>query len=357
MLAYRLGEDIAIYVNIGDQQLSVTASIGVAVTTSGDEDPSTLIQKADAAMYVAKENGRDRTQLFNERLRARALEQVEFEQDLLEAIMGAQLRLKYQPIVRLSDNVVIGVEALVRWEHPERGLLEPESFVPWAEDSGLVAQLDAWVLTEASRQAAAWLKAIPGLGAFRLWVNRSGATFLRHNTLESVLEILGKTGFPSHALGIEITEHVFMSDTERMRVTLEGMMAHDISIAIDDFGTGFSSLGYLKRFPVDVVKIDRMFVGGIGSEPESSLVAAFLGMARSLGITTVAEGVELEEQRGWLAREGCDNAQGHLFSHPLDAADVTRLLVTSGGGARVMQAILGNQTVSPYVELQRAASP
>jgi diguanylate cyclase (GGDEF)-like protein len=354
LLAGRLRDAITEPIEVGARTLTTTASIGIAMAISSDQDPSQLLQNADKAMYVAKEAGRDRIQLFNERLRAQALEQSDFERDLRRAIDGNELRLEYQPIFRFSDGLAVGVEALVRWDHPERGVLQPESFIPWAEECGLIVPIDAWVLKEACAQAATWASVIPELLPFKLWVNKSPGTFLHGDVVGTIMSTLAATGLHPSLLGLEITESSFMADTERLRTMIAELRHEGISIAIDDFGTGYSSLGYLKRFPVDVVKIDRTFVAGIGAEPETSLVTAFLGMVRSLGVKAVAEGVESEEQGTWLTNAGCDYAQGYIYSLPLGADEATRVLVDSRAGIRVLSAMLGHDPLglprSPELE-------
>jgi diguanylate cyclase (GGDEF)-like protein len=326
LVADRMREAIGAPMYVGERELSVTASIGVVVTREHDAAPSTLLREADAAMYLAKEGGRDHVQLFSEDNRAGALELADFERELAHAISEEQLRLHFQPIFRISDGHCVGVEALVRWQHPVRGLLPPDTFIPLAEESGLIVPLGAWVLVEACRQAARWVVAIPDLDPFTVWVNKSARQFHRTDVMSSVMATLAATGLDPSMLGVEITETVFMFDTERLRTTMSDLKAQGVSIAIDDFGTGFSSLGYLKRFPVDILKIDRSFIQGIGSEPETSLVTACLAMAKSLGIGTVAEGVESLEQGAWLDTAGCDHVQGFAYSRPLEADAVTELL-------------------------------
>ncbi len=237
--------------------------------------------------------------------------------------------MEYQPIVRLSDGCFTGYEALVRWHHPERGVLLPGRFVPMAEESGLITALDTWVVNEAARQVAEWRRAMPLAGPFTVWVNKSAGSFHRGDPASTVAQALRKSGAHAADLGIEITESVFMSATGRVGDAIADLKKLGLGIAIDDFGTGFSSLGYLKRFPVDVLKIDSSFVTGIGAEPETSLVTACLALAESLGIRAVAEGVEQHQHRDWLVAAGCTYAQGYLFSRPLDAAAAGRLLATA----------------------------
>jgi diguanylate cyclase (GGDEF)-like protein len=333
MVADRVREGIGAPIDIGDRELSVTASIGLVVTTDHAADPFSLLRDADAAMYLAKEAGRDHVQLFNEHARGRSLDRIDLEGELLHAISAGERRLHYQPIFRLSDGVGVGVEALVRWEHPKRGLLPPDAFIPLAEDSGLIIQLSAWVLMEACNQAARWQEALPGDDPFTMWVNQSADQFHRTDVVPAMLEILNDAGLDPRMLGVEITETVFMSDKERLRTTMSDLNWNGVSIAIDDFGTGFSSLSYLKRFPVDILKVDRSFVQGIGQEPETSLVEACLSLARSLDILTVAEGVETREQAEWLTRAGCEHVQGYAYCRPVGADEALEVLIASREGA------------------------
>ncbi|HUC04492.1 MAG TPA: bifunctional diguanylate cyclase/phosphodiesterase [Acidimicrobiales bacterium] len=314
---------------VGERTLSVTASIGLVVTRDRNAHPATLLRDADWAMYLAKEAGRDNVKMFEEHVRDLRLGRMDLERELLHAIDDGQMRLQYQPIYRLEDGIAVGVEALVRWQHPERGLLFPDSFVPMAEESGLIVQLGAWILSEACRQAAEWLEDLPGDAPFTMWVNSSAGQFHRTDVVQSVLDVLDSTGLEPSTLGVEITETVFMSDKDRLRTTMSDLNWNGVSLAIDDFGTGFSSLSYLKRFPVDILKVDRSFVQGIGQEPETSLVSATLAMANSLGILTVAEGVESLEQGEWLRRAGCEHVQGYAYCRPQDPNAAHQALVES----------------------------
>jgi diguanylate cyclase (GGDEF)-like protein len=324
ILAGRLREQINGPMVIGGRELSVTASIGV-VLGRRQIDPTALVRDADAAMYRAKDAGRDRVEIFSENVRTRARDRLDMERELRAAIGSDQIRLMYQPIVDLHNRQLIGFEALVRWHHPERGLLLPARFVPLAEESDLIVALDMWVLNEAVRQAANWKAANPG-NDFTMWINMSAGLFHRAEPAAAVRKALSEAGLQPGSLGVEITESLFMSGTTRIGAAVRDLKKVGVSIAIDDFGTGFSSLGYLKRFPVDVLKIDMSFVRGIGSEPETSLVTACLALAASLGIDTVAEGVETAEHEAWLRNAGCAHGQGFGFSRPLEPADAGNLL-------------------------------
>ncbi len=316
-------------ITIGEREVSVTASIGLVVTQDRGADPSALLRDADWAMYLAKEAGRDNVKVFEEHVRDRRVERMDLEKDFLQAIEDKEFRLHYQPVFRMEDNVGVGVEALIRWQHPERGLIFPDAFLPMAEETGLIVHLGRWILEEACSQAAEWLEDLPGDAPFTMWVNQSAAQFHRSDMVGSVLSTLEKTGLGANSLGIEITETTFMTDLDRVRTTMSDLNWNGVAMAIDDFGTGFSSLSYLKRFPVDILKVDRSFVQGIGHEPETSLVSATLALADSLKIMTVAEGVESTAQGDWLKKAGCAHVQGYLFSKPLEPAAALETLIKS----------------------------
>jgi diguanylate cyclase (GGDEF)-like protein len=325
-LANRIRRAVSTPIPIEGRDLVVTASVGVVVTRQW-VDPASLLRDADAAMYRAKDSGRNRVEVFSEDVRLLAIEKLELERALQQAISAGDLRLVYQPTIRLEDGRLSGLEALVRWQHPQRGVLTPATFIPIAEESDLIVALGEWVLEHACRQVATWRASMPQLGDFVLWVNMSAIQFLRTDPAAVIARVLTETGLPARALGIEITESVFMTDTDRFGRAVADLQTLGISIAIDDFGSGFSSLGYLKRFPIDVIKIDSSFVRGIGADPETALVRACLALAGSLGLATVAEGVETADQAAWLARSGCQGAQGYFYSRPLQPADAEAFLV------------------------------
>jgi diguanylate cyclase (GGDEF)-like protein len=325
-LANRLRRAVSTPIPVEGRDLVVTASVGVVVTRQW-VDPASLLRDADAAMYRAKDSGRNRVEVFSEDVRLLAIEKLELERALQGAVSAGDLRLVYQPTIRLEDGRLSGLEALVRWQHPQRGLLTPATFIAIAEESDLIVALGEWVLEEACRQVAGWRASMPQLGDFVLWVNMSAVQFHRTDPAAVIARVLAETGLPARALGIEITESVFMTDTDRFGRAVADLQALGVSIAIDDFGSGFSSLGYLKRFPIDVIKIDSSFVRGIGGDPETALVRACLALAGSLGLATVAEGVETADQAAWLARSGCEAAQGYFYSRPLQPADAEAFLL------------------------------
>jgi diguanylate cyclase (GGDEF)-like protein/PAS domain S-box-containing protein len=308
----------------GDEHY-LSASIGIALARSGDERPEALLRDADSAMYRAKDRGKARWELFDEAMRASALERVEIENALHRAIDRNEFRVVYQPVVALPDGRCIGAEALVRWQHPERGLLKPGEFVDLAEESGLIVPVGIWVVEEACRQAAVW-EAAGDAGDFVVSVNLSGRQLGHPDTPDHVAHALAASGIDPGRLALEITESVLMDDADSTMEAIGALKGLGVGLSIDDFGTGYSSLGYLKRFPVDAVKIDRSFVAGLGEKQEdSAIVAAVVGLGHALGLNVVAEGVETPRQRDELIALSCDAAQGFLFSPPVPAANLNGL--------------------------------
>jgi diguanylate cyclase (GGDEF)-like protein len=316
--ANELREVIGSPLHIGTRKFSITASIGVVVSQEPSADPWSLLGEAETAMYLAKQAGPDHVQLFDTEIRDLRLQRANLERELLHAIGAGELRLLYQPVFRLADGIAVGTEALVRWQHPTQGLLSPDVFLPLAEEAGLIKQIDDWVLNEACRQAAEWLEILPGKEPFTMWVNKSASEFDRSDVARSVMAVVEYNELAPGNLGVELTETVFISDVARLRTTMCDLNWNGVAIAIDDFGTGYSSLSYLKRFPVDILKIDRSFVQGIGAEPETSLIEASLALAKSLDILTVAEGVESLEHGEWLRAAGCQHVQGFAYCRPLE---------------------------------------
>jgi EAL domain-containing protein (putative c-di-GMP-specific phosphodiesterase class I) len=290
-------------------------SVGVAFADSAAQRAEGLLRDADAAMYVSKERGRSRYEVFDEAMRDRSTERVIMEVALRRAPERGELRALYQPIVRLSDGAVIAAEALVRWEHPERGLLEPAQFIPLAEETGIIVAIGGWMLEEACHQAAAW----PGNGrSAAVSVNLSARQLSRDDLVDSVGAALHASGLDPDRLWLEITESTLMEDADAAVEALERLRALGAHLSVDDFGTGYSSLAYLRRFPVDSLKVDRSFVAGLGQDAEdSAIVEAVVSMAHSLGLSVVAEGVETDRQLARLNDLGCELAQGFYFAAPV----------------------------------------
>jgi diguanylate cyclase (GGDEF)-like protein/PAS domain S-box-containing protein len=319
---------------IGGADHFVTASIGIAIARPTGREPvdaELLIRDADAAMYRAKERGRGRCEVFDAEMRARAMRRLQTERELRHALDRDELELHYQPVIALGSGEIVGLEALVRWNHPERGLLDPGQFVPIAEDSGLIESIGRWVQETACRQALGWHDLRPDERPLDVAVNLSARQVAHRDLAAAVREILARTGLDPVNLRLEVTESVLVEESASATATLEALSEIGVRLVLDDFGTGYSSLAYLNRFPFDALKIDRSFVEGLGVEQErTAIVEAVIGMARALSLDAIAEGVENEAQLSELRRLGCDYAQGHLFSRPLAPQKVTSLLREGG---------------------------
>jgi len=313
--------------SIEEGDIFLAASIGVAVSERGHESSDTLLQNADAAMYQAKALGRDRLEVFDDAMRTRATEQLRLDRELRRAVERSELALHYQPQIDLTSGRIVGVEALLRWHHPERGLVMPVDFIPIAEDTGLIVRIGRWVIDEAVLQARTWIDRVPGLEDFSVAVNLSARQISAPDIVSTVARILERHELAPAQLSLELTESILIDDAEATLQVLRELKALGVQLAIDDFGTGFSSLSYLHRFPVDVVKVDRTFVTAIRADGEGSPVAsAVVHMARALDLLTTAEGVEEPQQLAGLRALGCDLAQGYLFAKPVPSEDLERML-------------------------------
>jgi diguanylate cyclase (GGDEF)-like protein len=301
---------------VGGHELSVTASVGAAVYPDDGRDWDTLFKKADVAMYCAKEAGRNAYRFYAEQMNADADEYLSMRNKLQHALERGEFVMHYQPQVNLMTGGVTGVEALIRWNSPELGLVPPARFIPLAEDSGLIVPIGAWVLKEACRQAEAWRKA--GMTELTMAINLSAVQFKRGDVLGCVQRALTESGFNPACLELEMTESILIKDTANVLATVRQLKAMGIKLSIDDFGTGYSSLSYLKRFNADKVKIDQSFVRDIATDANSdAIVCAIVHMAKSLGLSTIAEGVEDEQVLAALRRHGCDEVQGYYYSRPM----------------------------------------
>ena len=332
--AIRVAERVAQAINqpivLAAGEHFITASIGIALADSAAAAPEDLLRDADAAMYRAKERGRGRYELFDDVLRRRVLLRMRTEGELRRGIAHGELRLVYQPVVELAGGTVAAVEALVRWQHPDRGLLSPADFIPVAEDSGLIGALGDWVLDTACRDVAAWQRRFPRDAPLHVCVNASPRELAHPAFPARVADLMERHGVAAGSLGLEITESVLMEEALAPVTMLASLREYGLGLLLDDFGTGYSSLAYLKRFPLDVLKIDRSFVAGLGrDEEDSAIVAAIVQMARALGLTVVAEGVERSEQLERLRELGCDRVQGFLLAEPMPADQVDRLMAAA----------------------------
>jgi diguanylate cyclase (GGDEF)-like protein/PAS domain S-box-containing protein len=303
-----------------------TASIGIALSGPGSTADE-LLQNADIAMYRAKEAGRGTYSVYDKNLRASRDHRLRTEKELRFGIEHRQLQVLFQPIIDLSTGSTASVEALVRWDHPARGLLKPAEFLDVAETTGLIIPLGRWVIPEACRQVAEWQRSDPGIAPEQLSVNLSAVELSDPDIVNIVARALREARLPASSLCVEITESALLDGNSSNVATVRQLRAMGIRIALDDFGTGYSSLTNLKRFPVDIVKIDRSFVAGLGTDPEdTAIVGAVVGLAQALGLATTAEGVENPGQRDHLRRLGCTHVQGHFYSPPAAIADLKELL-------------------------------
>jgi diguanylate cyclase (GGDEF)-like protein/PAS domain S-box-containing protein len=325
--ARRMLKAVAEAHSIDQHDLHVTISIGVSVYPNDGEDAETLIKNADTAMYQAKENGRQSYQFFKPAMNVRAVERQSVEESLRRALKRQEFKLRYQPKVDLLTGAITGAEALLRWIHPTRGMVSPGKFIPVAEECGLILPIGAWVLREACAQARIWLD--QGLNFTAMAVNVSAMEFRNDNFLRGLFEILDETGLEPEYLELELTESVLMRRAESTASILQVLRDRGVKVAIDDFGTGYSSLSYLRKFPVDILKIDQSFVRQISTAGEdTAIVTAVIGMARSLKLRVVAEGVETLEELEFLRACQCDEAQGFYFSRPVPPARFAELLRT-----------------------------
>jgi diguanylate cyclase (GGDEF)-like protein/PAS domain S-box-containing protein len=309
------------------QELHVTASIGVSLFPRDGASGELLLKYADTALYEAKGEGRNAYRFFSPEMNAQAHGRLRLENDLRRAVERGELELHYQPQLDLGSGEVCAVEALVRWRHPLRGLVLPNAFIPMAEETGLVLGIGDWVLHEACRQVASWQR--EGLSDLRVAVNISARQLQRPGLDASVRQALADSGLSPHCLELEITESSVMHDPQHAQSVLQSLRDLGVQLSIDDFGTGYSSLAYLKRLPLDRLKIDRSFIGGIPADSDdATIVETIIVMTHKLGLRVIAEGVETLEQRLQLVRQGCDEMQGFLLAHPVPAGELPGLLET-----------------------------
>jgi diguanylate cyclase (GGDEF)-like protein/PAS domain S-box-containing protein len=310
---------------IDQHDLHLTVSIGIANYPDDGEEAEVLMRNADFAMYHAKENGRNNYQFFQPEMNVRAVERQSLENGLRHAMERQEFVLYYQPKMNLQTGGIIGAEALIRWRHPQRGLVPPAQFIPVADECGFIVPIGRWVLREACRQARDWDDT--GLMPTRLAINISAVELRDRDFVAGVRSILTETGLPPHYLELELTETFLLQDSKSTAVVLRGIKDLGVGLALDDFGTGYSSLSYLKRFPIDTLKIDQSFVRNITSDADdASIVSAVISMGKSLHMRVVAEGVETREQLEFLREQSCPEGQGYYFSHPLMAQEFTQLL-------------------------------
>jgi diguanylate cyclase (GGDEF)-like protein len=326
-VAQRAASAIAEPVMIEDREVETTASIGIALATDSLTTPEKLMREADVAMYRAKERGGGNCEIFDESMHERVMRRMETEAALRQAIKRGEFRLFYQPEISLVTGKIIAVEALIRWQHPERGLLGPDEIISIAEDTGLIIPIGAWAIQEACRQLKAWRQEMPDGPRIKMRVNLSPCQLSQPDLVQVISGALAHSGTSPSDLELELTESTMMDDIESTLVSLHALKKLGLRLSVDDFGTGYSSLSYLRDLPVDCLKIDRAFVSNLGQTArDSAIVASMVDLAHILGLSVTAEGVEYADQLENLKALGCDSAQGFYMARPLPPDDVARLL-------------------------------
>jgi diguanylate cyclase (GGDEF)-like protein len=344
-VARRILLDLEMSFPVRRRELVVSGSIGIAVYPYDGQDVDTLLKHADTAMYHAKEGGRNDYEFFSESMKVAAIEKFTLESDLRKAIDRQEFLLLYQPRLDLHTGTIVGVEALLRWRHPDKGIVSPAEFIPVAENAGLIVSIGEWVLWTACRQANLWAR--EGLPRLTVAVNVSGRQFHKGTLVRTVTEVLSGTDLDPRLLEIEITESTTMKDENQAVETLTCLKRLGVRVALDDFGTGYSSLSYLRRFPLDSLKIDRSYTADLTTNVEiASIVTAVIEMAHSLGLRAVAEGVETAEQEAFLRAHGCDEIQGYYLSRPVAAESVAELVRTAEPVAAGLERRKGRGAVS-----------
>ncbi|MEE4110414.1 MAG: EAL domain-containing protein [Halieaceae bacterium] len=303
----------------------ITPSIGVAIYPQDGKDADELVRNADTAMYAAKSDGRACFRFYNEEMNARSLEQLQLEEELRDAMRCNQLEMHYQPQIESLTGRVVSLEALLRWRHPERGMVSPGEFIPVAERTGQIIELGEWVLTEVARQCVVWDRA--GLPCFRVCVNISPLQFRRPDLLHYIRDFLSRSGLNPKRVELELTEGAIMTDGEHNIAKLSQLKSLGLDLAVDDFGTGYSSLNYLRKFPINTLKIDQSFVADMKSSDGAAIVDAIIALARALNMRSIAEGIETAEQLGYLAERRCDLLQGYYLARPMPAAEVPQAVL------------------------------
>ncbi len=331
-LVDRVSQELSMPFMLNGHEVFTSASIGIAASDARYDRPVELLRDADTAMYRAKALGKAHHVFFDQAMHTSVVGRLRLETDLRRALERNEFWVAYQPIVALEDGRITGFEALVRWQHPERGLVSPVEFIPAAEETGLIIPLDRWVIREACRQVRVWQDNFPDLHPLMLSVNLSSKQFAHPNLIEAIDEIVFDTGFDPRCLRMEITESVIMSQPETAAEKLLQIRSRGITLSMDDFGTGYSSLSYLHKFPFNVLKIDRSFVSRIGPGGEGSEIAAtIVALAHNLHMKIVAEGVETAQQAELLREMQCQYGQGYHFSRPLAAPAAAEFLAKAAG--------------------------
>ena len=334
MVAERTVRAIEEPITLGDREVVIHASVGIELGDSRQHSAGDLLRNADVAMYVAKSGGKARFEVFDSSMHQAAVQRLEIKADLQRALVDREFVVHYQPIVGLQESGVLGMEALIRWQHPQRGLMAPMDFIPVAEETGLIVPIGRWVLREAAFQAKRWQAASPHGDAFTMSVNVSARQLMRAEIVDEIASVLRESGIPPQTLTLEITESVLMNDRNAAITKLQQLKELGVRVAVDDFGTGYSSLGYLSSLPIDILKIDKSFIDRVATGVEDSAIAqAVIKLGNSLKLTVVAEGIEAAEQATALRAMRCHRGQGFYFSEPLDAKGVDDLLVRFAANA------------------------
>jgi len=320
-LAGRVVEALSVPFDLGDHHVVIGASVGVAIAPDDGHDVDQLLKNADMALYRAKDDGRGRFHFFESEMDIKAQARRMLELDLRKAVAAGEFQVFYQPIVNLAENKISGFEALLRWNHPTRGRVQPDEFIPLAEDTGLIVAIGEWAIRQACAEAKKWPSDL------RVAVNVSPVQFRSKSLASSVMSALAASGLPANRFELEITEAVLMHNDDATLSVLHQLRSLGVRISMDDFGTGYSSLSYLRGFPFDKIKIDRSFVRDLIEKPDSiAIIRAVTGLGQSFGMTTTAEGVETQQQLDQMRAEGCTEAQGYFYGKPMPANEIAQLL-------------------------------
>jgi len=326
-MARRIQEKLSSPFNLSGHEVFTSTSIGIALSSTGYDHPENMLRDADTAMYRAKAQGKACYEVFDKGMHTHAVYLLKMENDLRRALDREEFRVYYQPIVSLDNGQLSGFEALIRWQHPERGFVNPSDFIPLAEETGLIVPIGLWILKKACQQLCQWQWQSPANRNLFMSVNLSSKQVAQPDLVSQIRDILDETNVEAKYLKLEITESAVMDNAEMAARLLKRLKALGVQLSIDDFGTGYSSLGYLHRFPVNTLKIDRSFVGRIGEAAENiEIVRAIVSLADNMGMDVVAEGVETLSQLSQLRKLNCQYGQGYLFSRPVDAEAVAPLL-------------------------------
>jgi len=322
-LAARIVEALSLPFELGDHHVVIGASVGIAIAPDDGDSADQLLKNADMALYRSKEDGRGRFHFFEPEMDIKAQTRRVLELDLRNAIAAEEFEVFYQPIVNLAENRITGFEALLRWNHPTRGRVAPNDFIPLAEETGLIGAIGEWVIRQACAEARRWPSDM------RVAVNVSPVQFRNKTLVLAVVSALAASGLRPDLLELEITETVLMNNNEATLAALHQLRALGVRISMDDFGTGYSSLSYLRSFPFDKIKIDQSFVRDLAERPDSiAIIRAVAGLGQSFGMTTTAEGVETQEQLDQMRAEGCSEVQGYFYSRPVPATEIAQLLIS-----------------------------